>query len=93
MKDKVKAIKITTIITTIIMFACIIILACQFIKLSNFKSQENKLASEKQTLINEIYNYNTASDYYNNSRSEFLEEYARESLTWGTSGETWYTGK
>lgn len=75
------------------MFACIIILACQFVKLANFRSQESKLADEKQTLINEIYNYNTANDYYNNSRSEFLEEYARENLTWGTSGETWYTGK
>ncbi len=92
MKDKVKVIKITTIITTIVMFVCIIILSCQFVKLANFKSQENKLAEEKQALINEIYNYNTANDYYNNSRSEFLEEYARENLTWGTQKETWYTG-
>lgn len=93
MKDKVKTVKIITIITTIVMFACIIILSCQFVKLANCRVHENKLECEKQALINEIYNYNTANDYYNNSRSEFLEEYARENLTWGTMGETWYTGK
>ena len=93
MKDKVKMVKIITIITTIVMFVCIIILSCQFVKLTNFRTQENNLEVEKQALINEIYNYNTANDYYNNSRSEFLEEYARENLTWGANGENWYTGE
>lgn len=79
-------VKIITIITTIVMFVCIIILSCQLVKLANFRTQENKLENEKQTLINEIYNYNTANDYYNNNRSEFLEEYARENLTWGLNG-------
>lgn len=73
------------------MFVCIIILACQFIKIANFRNQENKLETEKQRLVNEIYNYNTANDYYNSNRSEFLEEYAREDLLWGKDGEYWYT--
>lgn len=91
MKNKVKFVKIATIITTVVMFVCIIILACQFVKIVNYRNQENRLETEKQRLVNEIYNYNTANDYYNNNRSEFLEEYAREDLLWGQDGEYWYT--
>lgn len=91
MKNKVKFVKLATIITTVVMFVCIIILACQFVKIANYRNQENRLETEKQRLVNEIYNYNTANDYYNNNRSEFLEEYAREDLLWGQNGEYWYT--
>ncbi len=77
----------------IVMFVCIIILSCQFIQISNYKRETNNLEAEKQALIQEIYNYNTSNSYYDNNRSEFLEEYARESLTWGSAEEVWYTNK
>lgn len=92
MKDnKVKFVRITTILTMIVMFVCIIILSCQFVQISNYKREASNLESEKQALIQEIYNYNTSNSYYDNNRSEFLEEYARESLTWGSAEEVWYT--
>lgn len=93
MKDKAKAIKITTIITVALMFICIIILACQFVKISNYRAKESELNNQKQSLINEIYNYNTSNSYYKNNRSEYLEDYAREHLTWGKNDENWYTSK
>ncbi len=89
--DKVKIVKLTTIITMIIMFVCIIVLTCQFVKIGNYRKQTHNLETEKQTLIEEIYNFNTSNSYYDNNRSEYLEEYARENLTWGQPGETWYT--
>lgn len=89
--DKVKIVKLTTIITMIIMFICIIVLTCQFVKIGNYRKQTHNLETEKQTLIEEIYNFNTSNSYYDNNRSEYLEEYARENLTWSQPGETWYT--
>lgn len=89
--DKVKIVKLTTIITMIIMFICIIVLTCQFVKIGNYRKQTHNLEAEKQTLIEEIYNFNTSNSYYDNNRSEYLEEYARENLTWSQPGETWYT--
>ena len=92
MKDKkVKFVKITTILTIIVMFISIIILTCQFIQISSYKKEVSSLEAEKQSLIQEIYNFNTANSYYDNNRSEFLEEYAREHLTWGSANEVWYT--
>ena len=89
--DKVKIVKLTTIITMIIMFICIIVLTCQFVKIGNYRKQTHNLETEKQTLIEEIYNFNTSNSYYDNNRSEYLEKYARENLTWSQPGETWYT--
>jgi len=89
--NKAKIVRITTIVTIVIMFVCIIVLACQFVKIGNYKEQTSNLEAEKQALIEQIYNFNTSNSYYDNNRSEFLEEYAREHLTWGTSNEVWYT--
>ncbi len=73
------------------MFISIIILTCQFIKIANFRDETRALEQQKETLINDIYNYNTSNSYYDNNRNEFLEDYARETLTWGASDEVWYT--
>ena len=85
-----KAIRIVTIIAFIIVVLCTIILTCQFVKISNMKKTEASLQSQREHLVQEIYNYNTSNSYYNNNRSEFLEDYAREYLVWGENGETWY---
>lgn len=90
MKNSAKTVKIITCITIAIAFICIIILTCQFVKISNMKSTENSLKTQKDQLIQDIYNYNTTNTYYDNNRSEYLEDYAREHLVWGESGETWY---
>ncbi|MGN0961180.1 MAG: hypothetical protein ACI4PF_03145 [Christensenellales bacterium] len=91
MEKKIKAIKITTIITCIVMFACILVLTFQFIKIGNLKEKTNNLEAYRNELIQEINTYDTTNDYYNNNRTEYLEGYAREVLGWGLSGETWYT--
>ena len=91
MEKKLKAIKITTILSIIIMFVCIIILTCQLFKINNLKQKNSDLSTQKEQLIEEIYNYNTTNTNYDNNRQEYLENYAREMLGWGTSGEVWYT--
>ena len=93
MKNSAKTIKIITCITIAITFICIVILTCQFVKISHLKSTEKNLQSQKEQLIEEIYNYNTTNSYYDNNRSEYLEDYAREHLVWGNSDETWYVKK
>lgn len=91
MDKKAKAIKLITIFSVIIISILVIILSCQIIKIANLKSKEKKLIAERNYLISEIYNYNNANTYYNNNREEYLENYAREMLGWGESGEIWYT--
>ena len=93
MEKRVKTIKIITIISVIIMFICIIVLTCQLIKIGNLKEKNKSLNLYKEQLLEDIYNYNTTNAYYGNNRQEFLEEYAREVLGWGESGEIWYTKK
>lgn len=90
MDKKVKAIKITTIITCIAIFICAIILTCQFVKIANLKDKTESLESYKQQLENQIINYDSANTYYNNN-SEYLENYAREVLGWGQEGDKWFT--
>lgn len=93
MEKHEKAIKITTIISIVIMFVCIIVLACQLIKIGNLKEKNKQLSTQKEQLISEIYNYETSNAYYGNNRQEFLENYARENLTFGENGEIWYVKK
>lgn len=93
MEKNIKAIKITTIITCIILFACVIILTFQFIKIANLKEKNRNLEAYRTELVEEINTYDSANDYYNNNRSEYLENYAREVLGWGLEGETWYTAE
>ena len=90
MKNSAKTVKIITIVTIALIFICAIILSCQFVKISNMKATEKQYQTKKEQLIQEIYNYNTTNSYYNNNRSEFLEDYAREQLVWGTQDEIWY---
>jgi len=89
--EKHTKIKIITIISVVIMFVCIIVLACQLVKIGNLKEKNKELKIQKDQLISEIYNYNTTNDYYSNNRQEYLENYAREMLNWGQNGEIWYT--
>ena len=73
------------------MFACIIISTCQLIKIGNLKEKSRELTAQKTELMQEIYNYDSTKAYYGNNRQEFLENYAREDLTYGENGEIWYT--
>lgn len=91
MNKKHRAVKLLTIFTVIIMSILIIVLACQTVKIANLKSKENHLRQEREFLVSEIYNFNTANNYYSNNREEYLENYARDMLGWGENGEIWYT--
>ena len=91
MDKKIKIIKITTVLTSIIIFMCIIVLAFQFTKIANLRSKEKNLENYKSDIINQINNYDTANNYFNNNRTEYLENYAREVLGWGLGNDTWYT--
>lgn len=93
MEKREKIIKISTIISIIIIFVCIIVLTCQLIKIGNLKEKNKELSARKDQLIEEIYNYNSTNAYYGNNRQEFLENYARENLTYGKNGEVWYVKK
>lgn len=93
MEKREKIIKISTIISIIIVFVCIILLTCQLIKIGNLKEKNKELSAKKDQLIEEIYNYNSTNAYYGNNRQEFLENYARENLTYGKNGEVWYVKK
>lgn len=93
MEKKIKGIKIATVLICIIMFVSIIVLALQFIKIANLREKSNYLESYKEELITQINDYDVTNSYYNNNRTEYLENYAREVLGWGQSGDTWYTAK
>ena len=93
MEKREKIIKISTIISIIIVFVCIIVLTCQLIKIGNLKEKNKELSARKDQLIEEIYNYNSTNAYYGNNRQEFLENYARDNLTYGKNGEVWYVKK
>ena len=93
MEKKIKGIKIATVLICIIMFVSIIVLALQFIKIANLREKSNNLESYKEELITQINDYDVTNSYYNNNRTEYLENYAREVLGWGQSGDTWYTAK
>ena len=93
MEKNLKTVKIITIFTCIIMFACIIVLTFQFIKIANLKEKNEKLENYRNELVEQINNYNTTNAYYDNNRTEFLENYAREVLGWGLEDDTWYTSK
>lgn len=90
MEKNLKAIKITTIVACVIIFACIIVLTIQFIKIGNLKEKNRNLETYRAELMADINDFDTANDYYNNNRTEYLESYAREVLGWGANGETWY---
>lgn len=92
MDKKTKGIKLITIISTIVMFVCIIILAFQLVQISNLKTQQKNLQSKKDQLIEQIYNYNTSNSYYENNRSEYLEDLAKEK-NMGKADEVWYSTK
>lgn len=93
MNKQVKTIKLITIISIIVMFTCIIILSCQLVKIGNLKEKNRQLTTQKEQLLEDIYNYNSTNSYYGNNRQEFLENYARENLTYGENGEIWYVKK
>ena len=93
MEKKIKSIKIITIITCIIVFISTIILAFQFVKIANLREKTAGLETHKTELIEQINDYNAANAYYNNNRTEYLENYAREVLGWGIAGDTWYTSE
>lgn len=93
MNKQVKTIKLITIISIVVMFACIIILSCQLVEIGNLKEKNRQLSTQKEQLIEDIYNYNSTNSYYGNNRQEFLENYARENLTYGENGEIWYVKK
>ena len=73
------------------MFVCIIVLTCQLFKINNLKEKNTQLQTYKEKLVEDIYNYNTTNSYYGNNRQEYLENYAREMLGWGDTGEVLYT--
>ena len=91
MEKKIKAIKFTTIITCIVLFVCVIVLTFQFVKMANLREKLENLENYKSELVNQINTYDATNTYYNNNRTEYLENYAREVLGWGLSNDTWYT--
>jgi cell division protein FtsB len=93
MNKKLRNVKIITVVTLIIMFICTIILVCQLIKIGNLKNTTSKLETQKDQLLEDIKNYNTANNYYSNNRTEFLEDYARDELGWSKKDEVWYVKK
>lgn len=93
MNKKLRNVKIITVVTLIIMFICTIILVCQLIKIGNLKNTTSKLETQKDQLLEDINNYNTANNYYSNNRTEFLEDYARDELGWSKKDEVWYVKK
>lgn len=93
MEKQEKTIKIITIISIVIVFICIIVLTCQLVKIGNLKEKNKQLTTQKEQLLDDIYNYNSSNSYYGNNRQEFLENYARENLTFGENDEIWYIKK
>ena len=77
------------------MFVSIITLTLQFIKIANLKEKNEKLESYRTQLTEQINDYNTTNAYYDNNRTEYLENYAREVLGWGledaSDDNKWYT--
>ena len=93
MEKKVKIVKLITAIIVAVMIVCTIIFTCQLVKIANYKEKTAELQTRKTELIESIQKYDAPNSYYNNNRSEYLEDYAREVLGWGKSGEIWYTSK
>ena len=61
--------------------------------IDNLREKNSNLESYKAELIEQINTYDATNSYYNNNRTEYLENYAREVLGWGQAGDTWYTSK
>ena len=91
MEKKVKAIKFITVITCAVLFVSIVVLAFQFVKIANLREKSTNLENYKAELVDQINTYDATNSYYNNNRTEYLENYAREVLGWGLDSDTWYT--
>ncbi len=91
MEKKIKGIKFITALTCIVLFVCVVILAFQFVKIANLREKSDNLENYKAELIEQINTYDATNSYYNNNRTEYLENYAREVLGWGLTNDTWYT--
>ena len=91
MEKKIKAMKFNTVITCAILFVAVVVLAFQFVKIANLREKNSNLESYKAELIEQINTYDATNSYYNNNRTEYLENYAREVLGWGLDSDTWYT--
>lgn len=88
---KEKKIKIFAIIITITILLLVLVLTIQLIQIGVAKNTEKNLQQSLSRLETQISDYNAETNYYGNSREAFLEEYAREYLTWGTDTDIWYT--
>lgn len=91
MEKKIKAMKFITVITCAVLFLSVVVLAFQFVKIANLKEKNSNLENYKAELVEQINTYDATNTYYNNNRTEYLENYAREVLGWGLDSDTWYT--
>ena len=91
MKSKTRGVQIITALTVFIMLICIILLVCQFTELNALQKRQEYLETQKEYLNESLYNYESMNTYYSNNRTEYLEDYARKTLNWAQSNESWYT--
>ena len=91
MKNKSRGVQLITVFTVLVMLICIIILVCQFAELHTLQKRLDTLESQKDYLNESLYNYDSMNDYYSKNRTEYLEDYARKTLNWAQTDETWYT--
>ena len=86
---KTKKTKIITIILSVVLFTCAIILTFQFVRIANLNSTQKKLQSNLNGLQTDIVEYTERNAYYAD-RQNFLEEYARDVYGWGKADRTYF---
>lgn len=81
-----KMVKIVTVTVAAVLFLVVTVLVFQFVQISSLKSKEALLQSKLDQLEQSIVTYSNENDYL--SSADFVEDYAREVLGYGSAGET-----
>lgn len=79
------AIRLISVICSVLLFALTIVLVVEFISIFNLKHKEQSLQTRLGDVEQTIVDVTNQNNYL--SSNEYLEDYAREVLGWGKNGE------
>ena len=83
---KLKLLKSVSITVVTVLFLLVTVLVLQFVQFKILKTSEQQLQTQLNQLEEDIINYSSENEYL--ASDEFVEDYAREALGYGISGNT-----
>ena len=101
---KKNSIKIISAIVICVIVLCAIVLIGEFASIANQRNKQAKLQASSSQLEEQIKEYDELIDYSSydyvngekvvgDNRQQFLEDYARENLNWGSSDRKYFVQK